>query len=121
MKVNIHHEGKSGWVQYDPLGKEVLVSHPNEEVRNTVHHYLSNERRFTMPASDKIGHKMMIDATPTDSKGHMDMALSEMYHATGVHVNWGHEEHDGGLRNEKADKPILKSLSDDTRYIIREE
>lgn len=127
MKINIHHEGESGWVQYDPLDKDVMVSHPNELVRNTVRHYLNNERRFTVPASNDpnmIGHRKFLDAKPVDSKDFMDMGLTEMFHETGVHVNWGHKDNIGSdsvkqiLGNDEADKPIVKSLLDDKGYEI---
>lgn len=128
MKINIHHEGKEGWVHYDPLGEEVMVTHPNAEVRNTVNHYLTNAKTFTMPASEHRGSFMNIQAKPVDSTDFMNMALTEMYHTTGVHVNWGHEDNEEGKgsthkvlqadTNSKADKPIVKSLLDDEDYTI---
>lgn len=128
MKVSIHHQGVRGWVTYDPLNKEVMVSHPNELVRKAVRHYLNNEQKFDIPLSHNIGHKGSILKKPTEDKMYMLMALSQMYHQTGVHVDWGHSENIGPYRydnvldtpdpNTKADKPIVKSLFDDEDYEI---
>jgi hypothetical protein len=124
MKVAIHHGGDTGFVKYNQGNQEIMVTHPNEQVRNTVRHYLTNSRDFTVAGSknlDEVGNRMILHTSPNKSAETMQMGLSEMFHHTGVHVNWGHEDNDLGDKkdpNAKADKPILKSLFDDEGYEI---
>jgi hypothetical protein len=101
-----------------------MVTHPNELVRNTVRHYLNNERTFIIAGSsnpDHKGHRIPIRANPNESDSHMKMALCEMFHNTGVHVNWGHEDNDLTEQpdpNAQADKPILKSIDGEDIFEI---
>lgn len=115
MKIAIHHGGEHGFVQYDSMNKEVMVTHSNDAVSNTVRHYLSQTRRMTVPASNdpnKIGDRELIDIQPLDSVSNLEMALCEMYHATGVHVSWGHADNEGGstMKVPNGGNGIAKSL-----------
>ncbi len=129
MKVAITHGGDTGFIRYDEGSRELMVTHPNEKVRNTVRHYLSHTRTFTVPASNDlrlVGNRVQKDLVPRDNKGNMNIALTEMQFHTGVGVDWGY----GGAPedptkdpivdpNAEADKPILKSIDgDDTFEII---
>lgn len=125
MRVAIHHEGKEGFVKYNRGNHEIMVTHPNELVRNTVRHYLNNERTFTVDgasSNNNRGHRMLLRANPNESDYTMKMALTEMFHNTGVHVNWGHEDNDLSEPdvdpNAQADKPILKSVDGDDIFEI---
>lgn len=107
MRVAIHHEEQYGWVDYDPISKEVMVTHPNELVSNTVRHYLKQDREMTFPANnEQIGNRIQRVITPLDSASNLEMALVEMFHATGVHVNWSIKE----MEEDNPDKIISKSL-----------
>lgn len=129
MKVAIHHNDKHGFVKYNPGNQEVMVTHPDEAVRNTVRHYLTNERTFITAGSsdlDKKGFRVPIYSKPNESVDTITMGLCEMFHNTGVHVNWGHDENElkeitGANEpdpNAQADKPILKSLFGEEDYEI---
>jgi hypothetical protein len=129
MKVNIHHEGKEGFVKYNKGNHEVMVTHPDEQVRNSVRDYLNTERTFIVNGEDHenvVGNRVPMRMLPTADKHAMTMALCEMFHNTGVHVNWGHEDNDikditavdEPDPNAGADKPIVKSLFDDEDYEI---
>lgn len=127
MKVAIHHGGKEGFVKYNKGNQEVMVTHPDVKVRNTVSHYLNAHRDFTMGLGDdnQKGNRDLVYTKPSNSLHDMVMGLCEMHHHTGVTVNWGHEENN--LKdmaeeqpdpNAQADKPILKSLFDDGDFEI---
>lgn len=128
MKIAIHHDGKYGFVHYNKGDQEVMVTHPNPKVRNTVRHYLTNERTFIVPGDDNINHKgnrLPVQLMPNKDEGTMQMALCEMFHNTGVHVDWGHEENGYTSTplsqpdpNAQADKPIVKSVFGDEGYEI---
>jgi len=125
MRVAIHHEGKEGFVRYNKQNKELMVTHPNEAVRNTVRHYLTTERGFTTDIGGSndpsTGNRMIVYKTPNDNPDDLAQAMSEMHSNTGVHVNWGHEDNDlSSLQSAgtEPDKPILKSLDDDETFDI---
>jgi hypothetical protein len=131
MKVSIHHEGKNGFIGYNQGNQEVMVTHPNELVRNTVRHYLNTQRDFTVSGSnnlDEKGNRVILHTSPKESGENMMMGLSEMFHHTGVHVDWGHKDNDfkdmhthndtKSDPNSKADKPIVKSIFGDDGYDI---
>jgi len=118
MKVHFHKDGKEGSLVYDEPNQEVLVAHPDDDVRRTVHRYLTNERMFTTNVGrhkDVVGDRIPMYATPIENKHFMEMALTEMRGYTGVTVNWAHP---GNRKtgtddsNAQADKPITKSLDD---------
>jgi len=121
MKVSIEKNGKSGTLLYDPHEKEVLVNHPDDNVRRAVHQYLTTERNFTVPASNDpnvSGSRMTITGTPVHHISLLDMALNELHSETGVRVNWGHDDNKGGSLSGDANKPISKSLGDGSHYIL---
>lgn len=129
MKIAIHHGGKNGFVFYDDSNKEVMVTHPDEKVREGVRHYLTNERGFiTTGLSGKIGDRMTIAHKPNERKDLMEMALCEMKNSIGIDVNWDHPDNWGGTAsdyfrdardpNATADKPIVKGLDGNTFEII---
>lgn len=125
MKVAILHEDQYGWVYYDSLNKEVMVSHPNRAVRNTVRHYLNNARPFMFPSSnnlEELGNRIAVEVVPTDNQGYLELALSEMFSNTGVRVDWGKGE-DADLDkpedidpNSDSNKPIVKSVDGQASY-----
>lgn len=114
MRFNIERDGKKGTVLYDPHNKEVLVSHPDDNVRRVVHQYLNTERDFTVPATNDphvSGSRMTLTGTPVHHESLLDMALNEMHTMTGVKVNWNHEGNRGSsATKEHANAPIVKSL-----------
>lgn len=132
MKVAIHHDGKEGFVSYNPGNHEIMVTHPDEKVRNTVRHYLTNDRDFVISGShslDQVGNRLIITSKPNANVQHMCMGLSEMFHHTGVHTNWDHKDNnlddltrlfkmDEPDPNAGADKPITKSIFGDDEYEI---
>jgi hypothetical protein len=134
MKVVIHHNDKEGMIQYDPDDRQVMVSHPDEYTRRIVNSYLNHRRDFTVAgelAEGEKGGRMRLTASPIDHSDIMDLALNEMKAHIGVQVNWGdkrnrpskdHKELHNKLvppvENDKANKPILKSIDGDTDYEI---
>ena len=136
MKVAIHHDGKEGFVSYNSGNQEIMVTHPDERVRNTVRHYLTHKRHFTIPGSNnlhEVGNRKIVELAPIQNPMSMAMGLCEMSHHTGVHVNWGHEDNrlkelSEGIEdpkvetnpdpNAKADKPIVKSMDGNDYEII---
>lgn len=122
MKVAIHHQGKEGFIKYNKGNHEIMVTHPDEIVRRGVRKYLNTKREFVVPGSKHVGDRKVIEGVPNESVDNMLMALTEMHHITGVHVNWGHKDtYIEGVTpdpNAKADKPILKSIDGGTFEII---
>lgn len=120
MRVAIHKDGIPGTVKFNVDRGEIMVSHPDEEVRNTVRRYLTTERTFTIPGKH-VGQKWMEDHTPTDHPMYLDMALCEMFHRTGVHVDWSHHDNEGwrypGDDNTE-DESVVKSIDGDGEYQI---
>ena len=117
MKIAIHHNGKSGFIRYNKGNREIMVTHPNELVRRGVRKYLTTKREFTVPVYNDPnirGDRSIVELTPNEDTQSMKLALSEMAHHIGVHVNWGHEENILGEPdpNAGADKPILKSINE---------
>lgn len=105
-----------------------MVNHPEEEVRQLVKSYLNKEKEFILPASnheDVRGHRIKMRAVPTSDDNLLEMALCELHHNTGVHVNWAHPDNKSHHSrkqlvsdNTKANKPIVKGLDDDQDYEI---
>lgn len=116
MKVAIHHKDDYGWVEYDSVSKEVMVTHSNEAVKNTVSHYLGEERDITVPIGDEksLGDRSIVSIKPLENQSNLEIALTEMYHATGVHVDWGKNDD----IEEDGDKVIVKSLFSNDQYDI---
>jgi hypothetical protein len=120
MKVVIHKDGKLGTVKYSKDG-QAMVSHPDAKVRKDVKDYLDTEREFTVanPNTDPdvVGSRRKLYASPKANEDTMSMALCEMFHHTGVHVDWSGKLSKDFLgqkdKNSKADKPIEKSTVDD--------
>jgi len=116
MKVKISHGGKDGFVSYNKYTNEVMVTHPDEIVRNTIRDYLKNPRTFVVPTGnspDEVGGRAMVEMVPNSSHRGMILALSELKSNTGVDINWEDENNylDNNIDpNYKADKPIEKSL-----------
>lgn len=112
-KVAIHFGGKTGFVAYDHVNKEVMITHPNENVRRVVHDYLANPHDFVVSDSPPgcVGGRKKETATPTESPQRMAMSLCELHANTGVHVNWDHPDNRFSQDdNTTANKPILKSI-----------
>jgi hypothetical protein len=135
MKVVFEHGGKEGMLHYDEHGHQVMVSHPNKKVSDIVKVYLNKERDFVVSgekAGNTVGNRMIISGRATDNPNLMGMALSEMRAHTDISVKWDDprnrdsmsvREHNMEMinqhdKNAKADKPIIKSLDDDTDYEI---
>jgi len=122
MRTAFHHDGKYGFVDYDEDNKEILVTHPDKEVRLTVKDYLTNPHMFIVPSGETgvVGDRVLVKAKPTESSRHLNMALSEMYFNTGVHVDWSHKDNrpsnDEKQYFSNANKPIIKSIDGDEEY-----
>jgi len=130
MRTAFHHDGKYGFVDYDEDNKEVLVSHPNNDVRLAVKDYLTSPHRFIMSDYKEgiVGNRRIETKKPTESSHHLNMALCEMFFNTGVHVDWAHKNNilsraeknlaNGGHESIVAsnNKKILKSIDGDEQY-----
>lgn len=118
MRVSIHHSGEYGWVEYEPSNKEVMVTHPNEEIASRVRQYLKRDREIAVVDPNlpegAVGGKRHMVVTPLSSSENLDMALTEMYHAIDVHVDWSKKEMD----EDNPNKVILKSLFGNDEYDI---
>lgn len=121
MKIAIHKDGVEGFVTFKPEGKELMVTHPDEQVRNRVRKYLTTERPFTIPGRN-LGQKCDEYHTATEDPNYMDMALCEMKHRTGVQVNWYHPDNEGWHykpnTSPEEDRVVIKSIDDDEEYLI---
>jgi hypothetical protein len=117
MRVSIYtDDGKRGLVFYDTSTKEVMVSHPDPSVRESVRMYLNNDVSFRMPMGQHRGAFVDIFEKPTESKSFLEMGLSQMYYTIGVHVDWTSEDNYGGSMDEYVpsndSEDTLKSLDD---------
>lgn len=79
---------KYGFISYNENNKEILVTHPNKEIREKVRKYLQTPRQFSLPRSNTPGDKIRKTLCAVDSANKMDMALCEMYSRIGVHIDW---------------------------------
>lgn len=96
-----------------------MVSHPELEVRNRVRNYLNTEKGFRIPLTREVGSRALIYEKPNKSKQFMQMGLCEMYHSIGVHVDWGHEDNEGGTMEEYIRNINDESNNEDNNDIIK--
>ena len=88
MKVAVTHLDRKGGVVYRPRLKEVEVSFPDESVVADIETFLTTRRVFRIPQSDRIDDFEEQLLLPTDNKQNMMLALSEMFGAIDVWVDW---------------------------------
>ena len=90
--AEIEHEGKRGRVEYNESTTEFRVEHPDPEIMKTVTGYLSSVREFRIPESNRINDYREEIRRPTESRMHMELALSGGFYQTGAKVLWETKE-----------------------------
>jgi len=122
MKAAIYTDKDNlGFVFYDENDHSVMVTHPDINIRRIVYSYLTKEKEFTVPASNNVGDSRIIVKKPCENVQFMEMGLCEMFHAIGVHVDWGNPDNTGGSTMEpEVDKQVtvIKSLDDEKSFEI---
>ena len=103
MKFYIYSGDTTGWVSYDEICHQVMVTSKSEEMRMAVYNYLTTEHQFTMPKGKSYEYVVEV---PTETIYYLEMALCEMYHSIGIHVNWGKKIQE------------LHDIEDSTKYNI---
>lgn len=92
MKAHIYNAKGQGSVEYNPETRQVEVTHPDYDTRQIVKNYLTSERSITVPGPSAMLHHYNIIVNPPERSEYIDIALSEMFCAIGVHVYWGNPE-----------------------------
>lgn len=112
-----------GQIHFITSEEQVLVTHPDPNIRNIVKTYLTTERTFVEMEDhedeDIRGAIYKVTAVPTESEHRMRMALGEMRARTGgITVDWSHEDHRGPDSTRPKPENTYKSLFGDDEYDI---
>jgi hypothetical protein len=78
MQVDFEHEGHIGQINYDPKTKDLEVDFPVAAGQQRVINYLTTEKSFRIPESQKIDDYRIDKARPTESLMYMELALCTM-------------------------------------------
>ena len=77
-----------GEVVYDEEEGQITVTFEDETTRKEVETYLSTERAFKIPQSNRIDDYKILFAMPSENKMYFELSMSELYAKTGIWVNW---------------------------------
>jgi|WetSurMetagenome_2_1015567.scaffolds.fasta_scaffold1111197_1 hypothetical protein len=90
FRIQIKDEKKSelGWIEYDSESKEIKVEHPDANIKEAVEKYLSSPRKYRIPESQRLDDYREEVKVPTESMGHMELAMSGGFYRTGAMVLW---------------------------------
>ena len=107
MIVTIYeNDDRWGCVEYFPEEKRVVVSYPEDGVKQRVIDYLTKVRTLAIRGecnTDYIG-----PLAPTESTQYLDVALNEMVHRIGVHV-WRGNPDEFKVRTVKV-YPVIRTV-----------
>lgn len=81
----IIYNGEEGIIEYDTENvSDFKVIHPNNEVVEKVTAYLTSEREFKIPESDRIDDYRIDKARPIDHPVLFSLAMSSLKSYTGI-------------------------------------
>lgn len=82
--------GAQGSITFDPETQKVTVDLQLGQKRNKlVKEFFTTPREFRIPESDQIDDYRVEVKKPIDGEDYFNMAMTELYGATGVYVLWG--------------------------------
>ena len=107
MRVSIYTDNDDrGYVNYNPFTREVIVQHPNQNIRKRVYRYLSSKQDIGISKGNEIGSVGITTVNPLDNSTTLQIVLCTMYNKISVHVDWSDAlyDKDNSLDNEEVVK-----------------
>jgi len=81
--------GRSGTIVYDSKLKKVEINIDiDSKIKKEMQLFFTREREFTIPESNRIDDFRIDKIVPVDNLACFEMAISELYGATGIYVLW---------------------------------
>ncbi|MBR1858896.1 MAG: hypothetical protein IJ797_05330 [Selenomonadaceae bacterium] len=85
--VAVSYGDDLGYIEYDSDSKTAEITLANDEGKQKVEDFLNMTHQIAIP------HKTLLDFTeeqinPLDSVKNLQIALTKLWEATGVHVDW---------------------------------
>jgi hypothetical protein len=87
FKVAIRYNDQYGRIEYNPDTKEALVIHPDAFKCREVMDYLTTPKTINTAQVHLLDFKY-VNLVPTDSLENLKLALTRMWEATEVFVDW---------------------------------
>ncbi len=88
MKVNVNKDGVKGTIEYLGKIKDFIVSIDDSAISEAIQRYLTTEREFRIPESQKIDDYRVDTAKPAENRTYFELSLNTLYAKTGVFVEW---------------------------------
>ncbi|MBW8001748.1 MAG: hypothetical protein FVQ80_06960 [Planctomycetes bacterium] len=88
MKVNVSKDNIKGSVEYLEKIKDFIVSIDDSVISEAIQRYLTTEREFKIPESQKIDDYRIDSAKPAENRTYFELSLNTLYANTGVFVHW---------------------------------
>lgn len=86
-RVAVHYENDNGFIEYDPGSKQLNVILAAEAKKREVEQFLTAEHEINAPVHTIQDFKKCL-VKPVDSLQNLKLALTRLWQATGVHVDW---------------------------------